>query len=215
MVEDYLACALVGDYDSLVIVLRAFGVAGTYIVLALEHSGRRQVVNQCLVDFFTIYLSIAVGVNHQFLVVRHVGDWLVLFYSVGILYLVALVVEERSRALDSYVEVFCLESLLGSFVRKHHDSVGLGTFHQTQFAGCVLFALEVERCLGSVESGELLVVDRSFSVFLSHFLLQVVDGRNTWCELGEAELHLVVTVGSATCRFLVTSEADEGVFTFL
>ena len=215
MVEDNLACALVGNHDSLVIVLRAFGVAGAYIVLALEHSGRRQVVNQSLVDFFTFNLCITAGVNHQFLVVRHVGNRLVLFYAVCILYLVALVVEESSRTLDSYVEVFCHESLLVVIVRKHHDSVGLGTFHQTQFAGCVLLALEVERCLGCVESGELPVVDRSLSVFLSHFLLQVVDGRNAWCELGEAELHLVVTVGSATCRFLVTSEADEGIFTFL
>ena len=96
MVEDNLACALVGDHDSLVVVLRAFGVAGAYIVLALEHSGRRQVVNQSLVDFLTFYLGIAAGVNHQFLVVRHVGDWLVLLYTVGILYLVALVVEESS-----------------------------------------------------------------------------------------------------------------------
>ena len=215
MVEDNLACALVGDHDSLVVVLLTVGVAGAYIVLALEHSGRRQVVNQSLVDFFTFYLGIAAGVHHQFLVVRHVGNRLVLFYSVGILYLVALVVEEGSRTLDSYVEVFCHESLLVVIVRKHHDAVGLGTFHQAQFAGCVLFSLEVERCLGCVESGELLVVDRSLSVFLSHFLLQVVDGRNARCELGEAELHLVVTVGSATCRFLVTSQADEGVFTFL
>lgn len=97
MVEDYLACALVGDYDSLVVVLLTVGVAGAYIVLALEHSGRRQVVNQSLVDFFTFYLGITAGVHHQFLVVRHVGNRLVLFYSVGILYLVALVVEEGSR----------------------------------------------------------------------------------------------------------------------
>ena len=134
MVEDNLACALVGDYDSLVVVLRAFGVAGAYIILALEHSGRRQVVNQSLVDFLTFYLGTTAGVYHQFLVVRHVGDRLVLFYAVGILYFVALVVEECSRTLDSYVEVFCHESLLVVIVRKHHDAVGFGTFHQAQVA---------------------------------------------------------------------------------